>query len=302
MEKVKIESGKTVPLSSDIIFKSVFARNEKVLIKMIRDIFEINDISKPFTIVGYETVSPKSGGKVYRGDILLKLSDYSYVLVEMNNGNDPSVIDRNMINLIRIHSQILESGEEDKKLKYYRLKALNFNKFRSENNDPIEEFAICNKRTGKIESLIYTFCNIYLEKCKELVYDIGIDNLPKAVRWGAIMIEEDIEKISEVLGEDMLSMEDKERFIETIREVNEDERLLNDWVIQKNMELKYESQMDYAKEQGISQGIEQGSEAKELEVIKNMLKKQIDYSVISEVTGKTIEEIKKIESDMLNKE
>ena len=101
------------------------------------------------------------------------------------------------------------------------------------------------------------------------MYDNGIEDLPKAVRWGAIMIEENIDKISEFLGEDMLSMEEKERFLETIREVNDDERLLNDWVIQKNMEMKYESQMDYAKEQGI--------ESKTLEVIKKMLNKNTDY-------------------------
>ena len=286
----KTEIRKTIPLTSDIVFKSVLTRNEKVLIKMIKDIFEIDDINKPFTIVGFETVSPKKHGKVYRGDILLKLSDYSYVLLEMNNRNDPDVIDRNMINLVRIHSQVLESGEEDSKLKYYRLKALNFNNFKSETNNPIEEYAVCNKKTGVVASYIYTFCNIYLEKCRELVYDNGIEDLPKAVRWGAIMIEENIDKISEFLGEDMLSMEEKERFLETIREVNDDERLLNDWVIQKNMEMKYESQMDYAKEQGI--------ESKTLEVIKKMLNKNTDYEYISEITGKTVEEIKEIESNM----
>ena len=208
----------------------------------------------------------------------------------MNNRNDPDVIDRNMINLVRIHSQVLESGEVDSKLKYYRLKALNFNNFKSETNNPIEEYAVCNKKTGVVASYIYTFCNIYLEKCRELVYDNGIEDLPKAVRWGAIMIEENIDKISEFLGEDMLSMEEKERFLETIREVNDDERLLNDWVIQKNMEMKYESQMDYAKEQGI--------ESKTLEVIKKMLNKNTDYEYISEITGKTVEEIKEIESNM----
>jgi len=299
---IETEKSKIVPLTSDIVFKSVFTRNEKVLIKMIKDIFEIGDIDKPFTIVGYETVSPKRYGKVYRGDILLKLSDYSYVLLEMNNRNDPDVIDRNMINLVRIHSQVLESGEKDSKLKYYRLKALNFNNFKSETNSPIEEYAVCNKKTGVVASYIYTFCNIYLEKCRELVYHNGIEDLPKAVRWGAIMIEEDIDKISELLGEDMLSMEDKERFMDTIREVNDDERLLNDWVIQKNMEMKYESEMEYAKEealrQGLEQGLEKGLETKEIEVIKNMLKKSIDYSTISEVIGKTIEEIKEIENNM----
>ena len=37
---------------------------------------------------------------------------------------------------------------------------------------------------------------------------------------------------------------------------------------------------------------------KELEVIKAMLKKNIGYNIISEVTNKSIEEIKKIEATM----
>ena len=39
-------------------------------------------------------------------------------------------------------------------------------------------------------------------------------------------------------------------------------------------------------------------EEKSLEVIINMLKKKLDYNTISEVTGKTIEEIKEIEKDI----
>lgn len=39
-------------------------------------------------------------------------------------------------------------------------------------------------------------------------------------------------------------------------------------------------------------------EEKSLEVIINMLKKKLDYNTISEVTGKTIEEIKEIEKNI----
>ena len=70
-----------------------------------------------------------------------------------------------------------------------------------------------------------------------------------------------------------------------------------------NARLRYESDLAYAKEQGIEQGIEKGieqgiekgSENKVKEVIVSMLKKKLDYDTISDVTGKTIEEIKEIE-------
>ena len=50
------------------------------------------------------------------------------------------------------------------------------------------------------------------------------------------------------------------------------------------------------KKKGIAQGIKQGINENKTEIINNMLKKDIDYYTISEVTGKTIEEIKKIEN------
>ena len=48
----------------------------------------------------------------------------------------------------------------------------------------------------------------------------------------------------------------------------------------------------------IDQGIEQGIEDKSKEVVINMLNKNMDYETISEISGKTIEEIKEIGNDI----
>ena len=48
--------------------------------------------------------------------------------------------------------------------------------------------------------------------------------------------------------------------------------------------------------EGIKEGKKKGIDKKTNEVIINMLKKDIDYYTISDVTGKTIEEIKEIEN------
>ena len=50
------------------------------------------------------------------------------------------------------------------------------------------------------------------------------------------------------------------------------------------------------KKKGIAQGIKQGINENKTKVIINMLKEGSDYSFISKVTGKTIEEIKKLEA------
>lgn len=44
-------------------------------------------------------------------------------------------------------------------------------------------------------------------------------------------------------------------------------------------------------EKGLVQGIEQGIEQKNMEIVKNMLKKNIDIKTISECTGLPVEDI-----------
>ena len=224
----------------------------------------------------------------------------------MNNSNGIESIDRNLVQLVRIHGQVLKGGTDDMELRKYRLRGINFNNFRNETGKPIDTFTFCNIGTGKIVSFIYSFCNVDIEKCKDLVYDINVHYLPKAVRCGAIIKEKNIEKITDILGEDMLSMEEKEEFLNTIKEVNDDERILNDWVLEKLAETKVKDQINYATSEGIRQGIEQGIEQgreegmedTKIELIKNMLLNKLNYEVISNISGKTIEEIKEIENSI----
>ena len=96
----------------------------------------------------------------------------------------------------------------------------------------------------------------------------------------------------------MLSMEEKESLFKTIKEVNDDERLLKDWILEDNEKMKFHGQMAYAREEGIKAGEKVGAEAKETEVIKIMLKRNYNYEEISMITNKSIEEIKEIEKNM----
>ena len=112
------------------------------------------------------------------------------------------------------------------------------------------------------------------------------------------MTSNDIEEISKLLGEDMLSMEEKDKFLNTVRELNEDEKVVKDWMWEENDKLRYYNDLKASEEQGIEKGIEQGIEGKSKEVVINMLNKNMNYETISEISGKTIEEIKEIENDI----
>lgn len=79
IEMVKELEGMTKHLIYDVMFKAVFNQNRDILIKMIKDIFEIDDsnVLNPLTVVGYETVPITENGKTLRSDIVVSLSDDS---------------------------------------------------------------------------------------------------------------------------------------------------------------------------------------------------------------------------------
>lgn len=116
----------------------------------------------------------------------------------------------------------------------------------------------------------------------------------------------DIELISQLLGDDLLTMEEKEKFIVKIKDANSSDRIIQDWMVEENNRLRLEGQLAYAKDEGIEQGIEQGTrqgieqgiEENKIDVIRSMLKKSIDYNTISEITNKSVEEIKEIEKNI----
>ena len=282
-------------LEYDTIFKATFIRRQEVLIKMIRDVFEIeDDINNPLFIVGYELVPHSKRGKSYKSDILIKLSDDSYISIEMNKriGND--ILSRNIIQMSRIYAQINRSGDKDNIISKRTVMGLNINTFKTFTGKPVEKISLCETETGMIVSNLLSFCNIDVALCRKLVYNLGIEKVSKAIRWGAIITSKSIKEISNVLGDDILSMEEKEKFLNTIKEVNDDERVLEDWMWEEHYRLKEIDERNTALQEGREEGIEDNKK----EVIINMLKKEMDYNVISDITGKTIDEIKEIECNI----
>ena len=282
-------------LEYDTIFKATFIRRQEVLIKMIRDVFEIeDDINNPLFIVGYELVPHSKRGKSYKSDILIKLSDDSYISIEMNKriGND--ILSRNIIQMSRIYAQINRSGDKDNIISKRTVMGLNINTFKTFTGKPVEKISLCETETGMIVSNLLSFCNIDVALCRKLVYNLGIEKVSKAIRWGAIITSKSIKEISSILGDDILSMEEKEKFIDTIKEVNDDERVLEDWMWEEHYRLKEIDERNTALQEGREEGIEDNKK----EVIINMLKEKSDYEFISKITGKTIDEIKEIECNM----
>lgn len=85
-----------------------------------------------------------------------------------------------------------------------------------------------------------------------------------------------------------------EEAMELLEQISQDKKL------QRRIELRQKAILDEnsAKtsniQYGMKQGLEKGKIAEKLEIAKNMLAKSMDVSIISDVTGLSIEEINKL--------
>ena len=295
----KRQNKRIIRVCGDVIFKSIFLKEKDTLLKMVYDITGIKETSSYEEIIpGYELETSKMDGKVNRCDLLVKIGDKYFINVELNYLHEKSVLYRNMMQLFRISIQISESGMTDKDLSKKHIAQLNFNTFSNNNNKEILKGYYQDEEGNKLNDLL-TFWNIDIVKCYKKVYN-NIENvhkLPKAVRWGALLYTDvyDIEMIEKIIGDDLLTMEQRTKLIASITDVVDNTKILQEWMVEENARLKHEGQMAYAREEGLKQGTDQGAEKKELELIKKMLSKNTDYEFISDITGKTIEEIKEIE-------
>ena len=298
-EKIKMEDMEIKELFYDSIFKGVFSKQENVLLKFIKILLDIKErYDDPVSIIGYELPISKKKGKINRGDILLKLSDNSYINIEMNKGRDSRILKRNIVQVSRIYGNLRKSGKKESELEDLKVKQLNLNNFRNVTGKPIEHILLCEKELGEIISDLISLCNIDIEMCYRMVYNKGIRNVSKAVRIGAMLLAKSLKELSYILGDDILSMKEKEKFLEYVKEVNEDEKIIQDWMAEENAEMKEEGMLIAAREDGHAEGLSEGVETNKIEVIQNMLNKKFDYQTISDITGKTISEIKEIEKNI----
>ena len=93
-------------------------------------------------------------------------------------------------------------------------------------------------------------------------------------------------------------MKEKEKLVKRINEVKNNKQIIQEWMVAENNRMREENVLRTTREDGLKEGIEQGIQEEKIQSIRKMLQRGDTYEDISEITGKTIEEIKEIESSM----
>ena len=302
-----------VSLRFDKAFKIIFNKEKRVLLRMLRDVLGIEVDDNSTLTIGEELLPPNIFGKMYRLDVRLEMFNSILISIEMNNNtNKVNTTNRNMLYLARNISGYVSENTKDEELENYGSIMLNLNRFRNSNNKELDEIMLLSIHSGIIASKLFKIYNLDIDKCYKLMYNNDVKK-SKIMRWGSIFRATSIEELSDLLGGDLLTMEEKEHFLNTVREANDDRKILREWqlqdaklkIIEENNAEKRRIHKEGIKQgkkegkiEGIQEGLQKGVEESKKEVIINMLRKKLDYTIISEVTGKTIEEIKEIEKDI----
>ena len=284
---------KILSLSYNAMFKAVFSNNKVILSKLIEAILEHSYINidikdKEFIIKNNESPIDNYNDKQLICDYIIKLDNVNDLNIELNRKQYPGVVERNMTYSFKIYYEHFNRGNEYSEFKKYNLIQVNFNKFKNPNNKSINKYYLLDANDSK-NFLSKSICiiNIDIEECYNLVYNNTCkEEISELEKLAAILYCDYLEDISSILESVRLDNMEKEKFINDINNASCDKNNQEAIKLEDNIEYRFE----LTKEEALRE--------KTIDVIKNMLKKNYDIKEISDITGKSTNEIKEIEKSM----
>ena len=293
-----------VPLTYDKAFKRIFRTNLDILKDFLKDVIPL-DIDKECNIRLMDGELPKENmkekGKII--DIYVVLDGKIYVDIEMNKSKFETVLQRNIKYKDKLSSMLPESNEDYKALTSKKLYQLNLNAYPYEKilDDIIVLYGL---KTHHIYSSDECMVVKSLERYRDLYYNKG--NKEKDVIWLTILTSRTFTELYE-LSRQILSKEKVKKLMEAAISMSKDGFILHEWQKDKFDALVKYNEIEDAKKEGKSLGIEEGkslgieegralgkaegTKEKAIEIAKNLIKENVDINIIVKSTGLTKKDI-----------
>ena len=289
-----------IPMTMDFMFKSVMQRNPNILEKFLIDLMNLkidNDDSIIFLDKELIKGNIKEKGRVV--DIKVKFGGRYLIQIEVNRKKYQTVKVRNDLYLERIDTLRLEVNDnyiKDFDTEY--LYQLNLNASEEENKEvglsSLVEYDRINKvitsdRIEKYSANLAYFYNLFYNKDEEMSFS-GI--------FMAGLMSKSYTELYNIMRKILLRGE-LNKFMEDVINMTNEELLYNIhyWEKEKMDALVEHAEKEEARKR-VEEGIAEGRETSKIEMIKNLLLQNVNYDIISNASGKTIEEIKEIEKNM----
>ena len=271
---------KKVSLLTDCIFKSMFkecSEFRELLNEIFKDYFELDLNSFDLTSEELMVINIKDTRN--RVDLCLRDKESNTFLnIEANNFKRDYLDNRNLCYVAKVILQIFKYDKNYKK--EFKLYQININNYLCEvDEDIINTTKRMYDEKNKVRDEKITIHEIYLGKYKEMDYNNISEKEKNLAMLNCTSIKkmEELAQGSKIRGKIMEKFKKKlsaEEFAEILFDPEEDQEMI------LNSERL--------------EGIEEGSNQKQIEIAKKMLDEKIPLESISRLTGLNITEIKKI--------
>ena len=271
----------------DRAFKEVFGKeeNKDILKKLLEEILQV-EIER----IEYLNLERNVDNvKVKRKHLDLYLeTNIGKIQVEVNTTNSKYVKPRNMSYLCDIYSHHTLIGQEyDQDTLIIQI---NIN-YGEQDEKYIREYRLRDE-SGKEYIKNFIIYEINMEKYMKLWYNKNEKELEKSKYIVMLNLEkEELEKLSK---KDKVVI----KYMKEIERVNENPKF-REYMSAEEDNKKIENSLKREwMEEGLKEGIKEGSYKRNIEIAKTMLEKGMNNELISEVTGLSIEEIKKLNTNI----
>lgn len=279
VEFEELEKGKKISILSDTMLKAMFQNENRIKYsaKFLSYFIDVDyeKILKNIYLSKNELNKEKEFDKGERCDYVAYLDD-TLLNIEVNNNSSLKTLERNIDYAHRLYATKVKKG--DKEYEYTQTIQFNLNNFAFLGNDKIIDiYAIQNNDELMISDKLI-FVQIYVPNLRKKWYNEGIESLSEAERYILALTEMDIEKLKE-FGDDLVMKEYIKEAEEVSFESGIGEAYDKEWAL---------------KDEGIREGIKQGTITKAREIAKAMLEDNIDIETISKYTNLSIKEIESL--------
>ena len=275
-------------------FISLFLENPDLLNFCIREICNQKkvEVNCNNLLLSHNSIPIGSLGEKFKQTDLIARNSNNIVNIEANNIIGKTTRMKNTSYIMKMYSESAKRGELYNTNKNFI--QINFDNGNEENFGCLTKASIL---TIDGTAVLNNFNLLFLDvaKCYKKFYNLiregkesEIDN---HIRIGAFFYSNDPEELDIILG-NMLDVELKKRVIGKVRDMytmNEDYTLTNE---------ERKQWGDFLYNGWKHEFIEKGIKETALKMIKGMLKKEMSYQDISDISGDTVEEIKEIEKSM----
>ena len=271
---------KKVSLLTDCIFKSMFkecSEFRKLLNEIFKDYFELDLNSFDLTSEELMVINIKDTRN--RVDLCLRDKESNTFLnIEANNFKRDYLDNRNLCYVAKVILQIFKYDKNYKK--EFKLYQININNYLCEiDEDIINTTKRMYDEKNKVRDEKITIHEIYLGKYKEMDYNNISEKEKNLAMLNCTSIKkmEELAQGSKIRGKIMEKFKKKlsaEEFAEILFDPEEDQEMI------LNSERL--------------EGIEEGSNQKQIEIAKKMLDKNMDIQDIVDTTGLPLEKVKEL--------